>query len=261
MAADDATPDVPFATSPTAPPGTAPTALQETAPIAPVWHTALVVFLLLAISGIEVWKGSISTPGEVSSRVRLANYATVLVWEWLTVAFIVWGIRRRGHRLADLIGGRWPTVGAFGRDLGIGVLFLIGSAFVLAAIRMALHDTPNQTVKNLLPDGPLEMAVWILLSATAGFCEETIFRGYLQKQFARLTKNANVGLVLQALVFGACHGYQGPKSALTITVYGFLFGVLANKVQSLRPGMLAHFLQDGVGGLAGRAALKHLPGG
>jgi len=36
---------------------------------------------------------------------------------------------------------------------------------------------------------------------------------------------------------------------LTICVYGCLFGLLARWRGSLRPGMMAHFLQDGVGGL------------
>jgi membrane protease YdiL (CAAX protease family) len=36
---------------------------------------------------------------------------------------------------------------------------------------------------------------------------------------------------------------------VTIGVYGCLFGLLAAWRKSLRPGMLAHFLQDGIGGL------------
>jgi membrane protease YdiL (CAAX protease family) len=132
---------------------------------------------------------------------------------------------------------------------------------ILGSIRFALRDTPSQSVRNLLPDTPAEMAVWVALSATAGFCEETIFRGYLQKQIARMTGSTNAGLVLQALVFGACHGYQGVKPMITITVFGLLFGLLANFVQNLRPGMLAHFLQDTLAGLAGRAILKRLPAG
>jgi membrane protease YdiL (CAAX protease family) len=36
---------------------------------------------------------------------------------------------------------------------------------------------------------------------------------------------------------------------IIISVYGVLFGLLAAWRKSLRPGMIAHFLQDGVGGL------------
>jgi membrane protease YdiL (CAAX protease family) len=213
---------------------------------------------LTLLSGWRVWSSPVI---ELSSRDRIANYATVFVWEWLTVAFIAWGIRKRGHRLAGLIAGRWATPEAFWRDLGISVLFLMCSGVVLGLIRLALRDTTSASVRNLLPDGIAEMAVWVALSATAGFCEETIFRGYLQQQFTRLTRSARMGLVLQAVIFGACHGYQGIKSMVTVGVYGLLFGLLANYVQNLRPGMLAHFLQDTVAGLAGRAIIKRLPPG
>lgn len=234
---------------------------EQTGLIAPAWHTAAVIVFLLAIAALSASRGSASPAGNLSSHARMANYAVVLVWEWLTVAFIAWGVRRRGLRISSLIGGRWPTVGAFARDLGISVLFLLGSGVVLGVIRWAMQDRPNQAVRNLLPETPEEMALWVALAATAGFCEEIIFRGYLQKQFGRLTRDAGAGLALQAVVFGACHGYQGVKSMVSITVFGFLFGILADRKQSLRPGMLAHFLQDGVAGLAGRALLKRLPTG
>ena len=41
-----------------------------------------------------------------------------------------------------------------------------------------------------------------------------------------------------------------------IAVYGCLFGLLAEWRRSLRPGMMAHFLQDSVLGLVGRHFVK-----
>jgi uncharacterized protein len=38
---------------------------------------------------------------------------------------------------------------------------------------------------------------------------------------------------------------------LLIAVYGTTFGLLAIWRRSLRPGMLAHFLQDAIGGILG----------
>jgi membrane protease YdiL (CAAX protease family) len=51
------------------------------------------------------------------------------------------------------------------------------------------------------------------------------------------------GLLLQALVFGAGHGYQGARLMLVITIYGCLFGWLAIWRRSLRPGMVADFFR------------------
>lgn len=62
--------------------------------------------------------------------------------------------------------------------------------------------------------------------------------------------------MLQGIVFGAAHGYQDEKYMLMIAAYGALFGLLAHWRRSLRPGMLAHCLQDGIGGLLARHFLR-----
>ena len=98
--------------------------------------------------------------------------------------------------------------------------------------------------------------LYVMLSFTAGICEEILFRGYLQRQFAALTKSTAAGLILQGVAFGLAHGYQGKKYMLIIAVYGCLFGLLVYWRRSLRPGMTAHFVQDTLGGLVGRHFLK-----
>ncbi len=60
------------------------------------------------------------------------------------------------------------------------------------------------------------------------------------------------GIVVQGIAFGAAHGYQGWKFMLLIAVYGSMFGLLAHGRRSLRPGMITHFVQDGLGGLLAR---------
>ena len=227
--------------------------------IAPAWHTIAVLVLLLGIAALSAWQAPRLPASGVTGRARLANYAGVFVWEWLTVAFVAWGVRRRGHSLSRLIGGSWPNGAAILRDIGVAFLFLIGSDMVLGVIQLALRNQPNQAVRNLLPQTAVETVAWLLLAATAGFCEEVIFRGYLQQQLGRIARNAMAGLLLQAAVFGACHGYQGAKSMFTIGVYGCLFGLLARRRSSLRPGMITHFLQDGVSGLLVREVLKRFP--
>jgi membrane protease YdiL (CAAX protease family) len=56
-----------------------------------------------------------------------------------------------------------------------------------------------------------------------------------------------MGIALQGILFGVAHAYQGPTQILVIAVYGCMFGSLAYWRKSLRPGMIAHFLQDSVG--------------
>jgi membrane protease YdiL (CAAX protease family) len=79
-----------------------------------------------------------------------------------------------------------------------------------------------------------------------------IFRGYLQRQFSALSHSLVCGIVLQGVVFGLGHGYQGWKLMALIAMYGICFGVLAHWRSSLRPGIIGHSLQDIAGGLLAR---------
>ena len=94
----------------------------------------------------------------------------------------------------------------------------------------------------------VEKELWVVLSITAGICEEAIYRGYLQRQFMALTKSVPLGIVFSALVFGAAHSYQGLAQAMLIGTLGAMGGTLAYWRRSVRPGMIAHVLQDVLGG-------------
>jgi uncharacterized protein len=169
------------------------------------------------------------------------------------------GVFIEKKRLRDLIRGKWNSAADFGRDIAIVIGFWIVVLGVLAVASklLGVNETGLKAVKMLLPRTPAEMAVWVLLSVTAGFCEETIFRGYFQRQFLALTGSVEASVVLQACVFGSAHLYQGWKGAVTITIYGILFGALAAWRKSLRPGMIQHAAQDTFSGIAGSIALRH----
>jgi len=219
--------------------------------IAPAWHAAGVLLLLLSLVALGL-------SGLGSDRINHAHnraiiYVITMAIEWLIVAFIAWGARWKGASLSTLTGGNSPTLRSIALDLGLAIAFLIAANIVLGILGKILqlfsHATPNAAIKNFLPHTDLEIAIWLLLALTAGICEEMIFRGYLQRQFIVWTGNAVVGIVLQGVVFGLAHAYQGPTQILVIAVYGCMFGSLAYWRKSLRPGMFAHFIQDGVGGL------------
>jgi membrane protease YdiL (CAAX protease family) len=117
-------------------------------------------------------------------------------------------------------------------------------------------EAAKKNVDVLKPLGVLESAIWVCLSITAGFCEEVMFRGYVQRQFAAWTRSDIAAVLLQAIVFGVAHSYQGARLAFVVTVYGMLFGVLAHMRRSLRPGMMAHAIQDTLSGLVRSLPVK-----
>jgi membrane protease YdiL (CAAX protease family) len=188
---------------------------------------------------------------------RVLGYAVVLTAEWLITAFIWFGYRLRGLSVRTLAGDMATGWRPILRDLGLAIAFLIVANIILGILGQLIHATPGQSVRNFLPHTGLEVATFLLLALTAGICEEVIYRGYLQQQFTVWTRNVAAGIVIQSIVFGVSHAYQGLGMVLTISVYGCLFGLLAYWRRSLRPGMMAHFIQDGVGGLLmARYALK-----
>jgi hypothetical protein len=170
-------------------------------------------------------------------------YASVIFFEWALFYLAYAGTRKR-IALRELIGLRWAGRAAFIRSVLIAIGFWFvweGSGRVMPRL-LGRSDTRNVT--SMLPRNVLEISVWILVSLSAGICEEFVYRGYLQRQFAAVTRSAATALVLQAIVFGVSHGYQGWKQVVTISVLGALFGLLAQWRRSLVPGMGVHAWAD-----------------
>jgi hypothetical protein len=109
----------------------------------------------------------------------------------------------------------------------------------LAVARVQTPTTPYQP-----PSGFLEVFLWILLSVSAGICEEIVFRGYLQQQFRAATRSIALAVLLQGLLFGLVHVYQGWKHVIVIVPLGILYGALVAWRRNLRASMLAHAWSD-----------------
>ena len=218
--------------------------------IAPWWHT-LLVLLPLAIGSIASWYQhglpNVHLPG---ISFRLSGYITVLVQEWGVVLLIWLALKRRGLSILSLVSGRWQTLGNFLRDLGLAIAFLVVVVPLIGILVHSFASDATTDVASITPKTKFELAVWLGLAATAGFCEELIFRGYLARQFNAWTGSAVLAILLQGAVFGLAHGYYG-KAMLFIMLQGWLLGLLAYWRKSLRPGMLTHGLQDAIGGIVG----------
>jgi membrane protease YdiL (CAAX protease family) len=219
-------------------------------PVASPLHTVGVVAILGAFTAWGAFNAAHMRA--TGGRHHLALYLQTLAFEWLLLAFVLWGVRRAGTPLAAVLGPRWSSAGDFLRDLRVASAYWFVSLIALGLISHLMGITDQrENVQFLLPSGPLEMALWVALSITAGICEESVFRGYLQRQFLALTNNPPAAIALSAVAFGAGHIYQGYRGAILIACYGAMFGILADWRKSVRPGMLAHAWQDTVSGILG----------
>jgi uncharacterized protein len=188
---------------------------------------------------------------------RVRFYIVTLFYEWLLFVLVVAGVRRSGASVFIVLGDRWHSVRGVLRDIGIAAGFWIVAAVLLWIFGWLLRIAAlGRSMQFILPHGGIELTSWIALSVTAGICEETIFRGYLQRQFMALTKSTPAGILLSAAAFGAAHAYQGFRMAILIGMYGALFGVLAYWRGSVRPGMIAHAWQDSLNGVLASATRR-----
>lgn len=134
-------------------------------------------------------------------------------------------------------------------DLAWAVAFWLAAILVLTGLSWVMAqfglEIPSE-IEFLIPQDTKGRILWVVVSITAGFCEEVAFRGYLMTRVRLLTKTNSwvVPTIVSALVFGVCHSYQGIAGFILISIYGALFSLLYIRTGSLWPGIIAHFFQD-----------------
>jgi membrane protease YdiL (CAAX protease family) len=247
--------------------------------VAPAWHTIVLVLGILAFS----IHGASRFSAANAPIHRLATYGLTACAELAMLGWTVLGLRLRKTPLRSLLGPFSLSFRSIAVDVGVALLFWIGSLVVLGAFAVAwetteavlAHRLPASTagqhigadpaqrqalraLAQLAPSNGEEIAAWTLLCIVAGFAEEVAFRGYLQRQFIAWARGrVPAGVVFSALCFGAAHAYEGVRGMFLIAVFGALFSLLALYRRTLRPGILAHAGHDFAAGLA-LALLKSL---
>jgi membrane protease YdiL (CAAX protease family) len=208
------------------------------AAVAPVWHTCAVLGSLAVFSALSAYlKVGSSTP-----RIgHVPYYSMVLVFEWALFAFC---LRGSSPAFAAYVSRALRAPRSLLLDLPVAVL-LAASAIVISPVMIRiLGRTGWVSLDGMHPHNPLETALWIAMSITAGICEETIFRGYLQQQFSSWAGHRFAGLLAQAVIFGLCHAYQGWKNMALISALGCIFGAGALLRKGLRANIIAHATID-----------------
>jgi membrane protease YdiL (CAAX protease family) len=217
--------------------------------VASCTHLAVLSAILLGIAAVGYL--ALSRPAAGAGSVTgAALYLPLLAAEWGLFVYVRMGTKRRGVAVTDLISARPLSFPAIALDLLLGLL-LLGLWLGVEYLFDNLGGTPSSpAVQRLIVRNAANIPLWVLLALSAGFVEELVFRGYMQRQFAALLGSPWLGVAAQAVLFGVTHGYQGALPVLRITLFGLLFGLAALGRRSLVPGMVAHAAVDVIGGLA-----------
>jgi uncharacterized protein len=164
--------------------------------------------------------GSIAIVVIVASQL-LAPLEAVLVLIWAKRSRTPW------HEIGYVRPRSW--VGG----LAIGVAFGIAFKFLMKAIVMPLlgADPVNQTYHYLVGNEAALMAVIPMMVVTAGFGEETFFRGYLFERIGKLIGRSPgakaLTVLLTSVAFASLHYFdQGLAGAQQATITGLVFGTV-----------------------------------
>jgi membrane protease YdiL (CAAX protease family) len=179
-------------------------------------------------------------------------YGTIIFLEFAQLLFVWYGIRQTNTTISDLVAGRWCSPRDIAKDIlfaaALWLLWMLATIVLAIALQPQRHGIPD--FYKILPRSLLEVSLWIAVSASAGFSEEIVYRGYLQRQFLGLWQSLPLAILCQALIFATIHRYEGTFNVLGIFVMAILFGTFAARRKSLRPGIIAHMWHDGLIGVA-----------
>jgi membrane protease YdiL (CAAX protease family) len=208
---------------------------------------------LLITAGITVWGFHIqkaglgnAPTGEFMDHSQVIKTYLMGILADCALLYYCWvGVHWRGGNLDTLSGGLWKSWRVLAKDIAIAVPFwAVWEATAYGVHWLLGPGTSARSVAAMLPQSLPEVLVWILVSITAGFCEELQSRGYLQRQFHALTGSIVVAVLAQGVLFGLMHSYQGWKQVIVIGALGVLYGALAAWRRNLRANIISHAWSD-----------------
>jgi len=137
--------------------------------------------------------------------------------------------------------------------------FLIPEGSWLETIFKPMEEKAAEATEAFLhmPDTGKRFRNLILIALIPAVCEEFVFRGVLQSQFAKWTKNVHYGVWISAFFFSAIHmQFYGfiPRMLM-----GGLLGYLLVWSGSIWAPIIAHFTNNGLAVLASYY-VQHQPG-
>ena len=191
-----------------------------------------------------------------TEKMRCKDYITTMIFLWLYVIIILLMCFIGNIRLSD-IGLRgmsfdyniWFTVITLS-VCGILICYLIYQTITLIVSPKAREEAKEldtgEGASRILPHSKKEKGIFIFVCATAGICEEIVFRGFLVFLIHAIFPSLSIIFVIliSSLIFGCAHLYQGIVGILKTGAMGVLFNCLVVVSGSLILAIIMHFLVD-----------------
>jgi membrane protease YdiL (CAAX protease family) len=209
----------------------------------------------------------------------LVSCAVIVLW-W--IGFAAWKLSRPDHPLPDSISGlflrklieavvitavtglllkasgeTFADLGLRFRNVGRSILLGLGFALVLfVVINVGLNPVlggllggqADSAVRTLFRD-PSQAGWWVATAIVGGGYAEELVRVFVLTRFARLwgTPGLVIALVVDCVVFGLGHLYQGTTGAVSAGLTGFLLALVFLRRRRATDAMATHAWFDLLG--------------
>ena len=222
----------------------------------PVWQSVVVALVLCLMAGDT--PQLLRLKRYTSSAARLSTYRSSVAGLW-AAALCTLALTGPG-RFLTVPQAADATPDWFGHPIVGTLASILLALFFALAFAPALHCALRSGVRRkycgamrqlhfILPVGAGERRWWVLLSISAGVCEEVFFRGLLPQFLHGQTHggwqlNPGAAWTLAALLFGCCHAYQGVGGVIRTALAGVMFSLLAILSGGLLLPIVLHALLD-----------------
>jgi membrane protease YdiL (CAAX protease family) len=204
--------------------------------------------------------------GDPHARSRV--YYRVFAFEWISAGLAIAALGFDWSRLNPAPLGlrdalHLPSLSlssSFGQGAMAGLLMGMAAGtvgFIVARLRAnqrggAAEATASPSWRHrlmpdfsaLLPVSLHERLLWAMVAASAGICEETVFRGWLLSILHTLGLGGITLIAIGAACFGLAHAYQGITGMIVTAPAGALFCVVYAGTGSLLAPIVLHILVD-----------------
>jgi membrane protease YdiL (CAAX protease family) len=206
-----------------------------------------ILFVLLLVAGVPALSYATARRSQLRQVPRLALYFSATVSQWvlalLGLVVTLWTAR-------DLVAATFrllPLPAILTWAVALAAVSLAGLGICLLLEHRGWWPKEPELVYLLIPQTPREK-LWALciVTPTAAFCEEFLYRGYLLAQLGQWLHSVPWALGISSLAFGLAHMYQGWRGVLRAALLGALLALPVLRLGSLYPAMLAHALIDGL---------------
>lgn len=208
------------------------------------WVSLFVILVIFPAMSIIPGTDTSELLGQLNEFTRIVTYIVtiLMLWAlfamvWTSTAFETTGLKGLGFYKLRGIDFAWAVTTVLAAFAIVG-----GVAWILGQLNMPV---PGE-IAMLLPTEWTGRILWVVMSFTAGFCEEAIFRGFLMTRIRLIfgLKSWVIPVIVSTVIFAVCHAYQSFSGMIVIGIYGLILALVYIRTKSLWPVIIAHFFQD-----------------